>query len=111
MVSPALLEVGHSYYKTYQPKTCLLKGIRAAITVAAVLIKLYKRLSKKRELRKKQHICPPAQLCYPLMEGSTNLSIIQPMPDHNNIKTALRYTHKTQRQIVTIQSPLDKLHL
>ena len=46
-----------------------------------------------------------------LLEGGIDIRYIQDFLGHNNIKTTLRYTHVPQKQIVTIQSPLDKLNL
>ncbi len=46
-----------------------------------------------------------------LLEGGTDLSIIQKLLGHNDIKTTLRYTHVSNVTLSKIISPLDKLNL
>jgi site-specific recombinase XerD len=46
-----------------------------------------------------------------LMKGGTDLSIIQKLLGHNDIKTTLRYTHVSKAKIGKVKSPLDKLIL
>jgi site-specific recombinase XerD len=44
-----------------------------------------------------------------LLENGTDISIIQKLLGHNDIKTTLRYTHMSQKTINKIESPLDKI--
>jgi len=43
------------------------------------------------------------------MEGGTGF--IQELPGHNSIKTTMRYTHVSKRDIRRIENPVDKLQL
>ncbi|MEJ7823560.1 MAG: tyrosine-type recombinase/integrase [Chitinophagaceae bacterium] len=45
-----------------------------------------------------------------LLEGGTDLSIIQKLLGYNNIKTTLRYTHVSKVTLQKVISPLDKLN-
>ena len=44
-----------------------------------------------------------------LLEGGTDISIIQQLLGHNDIKTTLRYTHVSKITLNKVVSPLDKL--
>lgn len=43
------------------------------------------------------------------MEAGPNIKIIQDLLGHNSIKTTMRYTHVSKKEIGRIESPLDKL--
>jgi hypothetical protein len=44
-----------------------------------------------------------------LMESGTDLRIIQELLGHNSIRTTMRYTHVSKKEIGKIESPLDKI--
>ncbi|HMK04086.1 MAG TPA: tyrosine-type recombinase/integrase [Ferruginibacter sp.] len=44
-----------------------------------------------------------------LLENGTDLKYIQELLGHNDIKTTLRYTHVSIKELQNIESPLDKL--
>jgi integrase/recombinase XerD len=46
-----------------------------------------------------------------LLEKGTDISIIQKLLGHNDLKTTLRYLHATNKDILNIISPLDSLFL
>jgi site-specific recombinase XerD len=45
-----------------------------------------------------------------LMEAGTDIRLIQELLGHNSIRTTMRYTHVSKKEIGKIQSPLDKLN-
>jgi integrase/recombinase XerD len=44
-----------------------------------------------------------------LLENGTDIKYIQELLGHNDIKTTLRYTHVSKKELGKIQSPLDKI--
>lgn len=46
-----------------------------------------------------------------LLDKGTDISMIQKLLGHNDIKTTLRYLHTTIKDILGIISPLDSLEL
>lgn len=44
-----------------------------------------------------------------LLEAGTDIKYIQELLGHNDIKTTLRYTHVSQKELMNIENPLDKL--
>jgi site-specific recombinase XerD len=44
-----------------------------------------------------------------LLEYGTDISLIQKLLGHNDIKTTLVYTNVANKQISNIESPLDKI--
>lgn len=46
-----------------------------------------------------------------LLDRGTDISMIQKLLGHNDIKTTLRYLHTTNKDIINIVSPLDSLKL
>ena len=49
------------------------------------------------------------KLCYIDSEHGTNLRYIQELLGHQNSKTTEIYTHVTEKSVMNIQSPLDKI--
>ncbi len=44
-----------------------------------------------------------------LLENGTDVKFIQELLGHNDIKTTLRYTHVSKKNLAAIKSPLDSL--
>lgn len=99
-----------AYYKEYRPETYLFEGhdhdqysVRSAQSV-------FKNAMKKAKIYKKVgiHSLRHSYATH-LLEYGTDISHIQKLLGHNNIKTTLIYTQVTDKNLAQITSPLDRL--
>ena len=106
----SILENLRLYYKTVLPKEYLFEGqyggqysIRSAQSV-------FKNAMKKAGIYKNVgiHSLRHSYATH-LLEFGTDISLIQKLLGHNDIKTTLIYTQVSDRQITKVASPLDKL--
>lgn len=99
-----------AYFLEYKPKRYLFEGlfgeqysIRSAQQVFSDALKKAK-INKKVGIHGLRH-----SFATHLLEAGTDISFIQELLGHNDLKTTLRYTHVSKKTIKNIQSPLDKL--
>ena len=109
-LSKKLLETLRAYYKEYRPKEYLFEGQDGGTysprSIQAILqnAKLKAKVKKTGSIHMLRH-----SYATHLMEGGTDIRIIQELLGHNSIKTTMRYTHVSKKDIGKIESPLDKL--
>jgi len=107
----SILEHLRAYYIGYKPGVYLFEGqfgdkysIRSAQQV-------FKQCLKKAQINKDMGIHGLRHsFATHLMENGTDVSIIQKMLGHNDIKTTLLYTHVSKKLISRVESPLDKIN-
>ncbi len=106
----SILEQLRAYFVAYKPKKYLFEGqygdqysIRSAQKVFADALKKAK-INKNVGIHGLRH-----SFATHLLEAGTDISFIQELLGHNDLKTTLRYTHVSQQTIKNIKSPLDKL--
>lgn len=110
-LSKSILPFLRQYYKKYKPVDWLFEGLNSnehysARSAQQVFKDAYKKLGL------------PAQISFHslrhsyathLLESGTDISYIQKLLGHNDIKTTLRYTQISKKDIGQIESPLDRV--
>lgn len=106
----SILEQLRSYFVQYKPRKYLFEGqygarysVRSAQKVFADALKKA-RINKTTGIHGLRH-----SFATHLLEAGTDISFIQELLGHNDLKTTLRYTHVSQMAIKNIKSPLDDL--
>jgi len=110
-LSKSILPLLREYYTAYKPKIWLFEGQHAEEHYSARSAQtIFKDAYKKLQL--------PAQCSFHslrhsfathLLENGTDITYIQKLLGHNDIKTTLIYTQVSNRDIGKIESPLDKI--
>lgn len=110
MLSPLLLELLRTYYKTYKPRNFLFEGQDG---------ESYSERSVQQILKNalaKANVISPATVhtlrhsyATHLLENGTDIRIIKELLGHSNIKTTEIYTHITDARKFNLKSPLDLL--
>ena len=98
------------YYKAYLPQIYLFEGqygdkyaIRSAQSVFKIAMNKAG-IKKSVGIHSLRH-----SYATHLLELGTDISLIQKLLGHNDIKTTLNYTHVADRTVASVPSPLDKL--
>lgn len=112
MLSAALLIIFRHYWLQYKPKDFLFEGQRGgqyskrSINLFIAAAKLRAGIKKGGSTHALRH-----SFATHLLEGGTDLRLIQELLGHNDIKTTLRYTHVSLKHIARVESPFDKLDI
>ena len=98
------------YFKEYSPKNYLFEGqyggqysVRSAQSVFSAALKKAK-INKKVGIHGLRH-----SFATHLLETGTDISFIQELLGHKDIKTTLLYTHVSKKAIKNVKSPLDNI--
>ena len=110
-LSRSILEILREYYKAYKPKEWLFEGQNSeehysARSAQLIFKAAYKDLNLP--LQCSFHSLRHSFATH-LLENGTDISYIQKILGHGDIKTTLRYARVSNKDIGKIESPLDKL--
>ncbi len=106
----SILEELRLYYKTYLPKEFLFEGVDGGVYSIRSVQNIFKMAMKKAGIRKRVGIHSLRHTyATHLLEYGTDISFIQKLLGHNNIKTTLGYTQIADRNIASVKSPLDRI--
>ncbi len=112
ILSETLLNVLRIYYKQFAPKQYLFEGHSGGAYTSRSLNRIMQDAKQKAGIKKEGSIHAfRHSFATHLLEGGTDISIIQKLLGHNDIKTTLRYTHVSKIELQKVQSPLDKLNI
>ena len=106
----SILQELRLYYKTFLPKEYLFEGQYGGKYATRSVQVVFKNAMKKAGIFKTVgiHSLRHSYATH-LLEYGTDISLIQKLLGHNDIRTTLNYTHVARRTISNVQSPLDKL--
>lgn len=99
-----------NYYKQYTPKKFLFEGEPYLSYSTRSVQNVFKTAMKKAGIHKNIgiHSLRHSYATH-LLEYGTDISLIQKLLGHNDIKTTLIYTHVVDQDLAKVQSPLDQL--
>lgn len=112
VLSTVLLQVLRNYYSEYKPKYWLFEGQGGEqYSVRSVQKILMKAKTEANILHKGGVHALRHSFATHLLEGGTDIRIIQELLGHASLNTTQIYTHVASKTRQKIQSPLDKLNL
>ncbi|MFM9838281.1 MAG: tyrosine-type recombinase/integrase [Cyclobacteriaceae bacterium] len=106
----SLLEQLREYYKEYKPKKFLFEGQYGDQYSTRSAQQVFKDALVKANINKAIGIHGLRHsFATHLLENGTDVTFIQQLLGHNDIKTTMRYTHVSQKSLRNIKSPLDNM--
>ena len=109
-LSKILLETHRAYYKLYKPKDWLFEGQKERTSISkrtaqAVSNQVHKQLGLPKGIS--FHSLRHSFATY-LVENRIDVTFVQELLGHNDVRTTFRYMHVSQKKINQIESPLDR---
>jgi len=111
MLSPKLLEVLRTYWRSYRPKVWLFSGESLERPVSSETVRRVCRLAGEAAHLSKRISPHTLRHCFAthLLEDTVDLRRIQVLLGHRNFKTTTRYLHVSNLAVRTTVSPLERL--
>jgi site-specific recombinase XerD len=98
------------YYKTYKPKKFLFEGQLGEQYSIRSVQKVFKDAMRRANINKPVGIHSLRHsFATHLLEAGTDMSFIQKLLGHNDIKTTLIYAHVSKKDLSKVKSPLDSI--
>jgi integrase/recombinase XerD len=106
----SILEQLRVYFREYQPKKYLFEGQYGGSYSVRSAQQVFKDSLKKAKINKTVGIHGLRHsFATHLLENGTDITFIQQLLGHNDLKTTLRYTHVSEKSLKKIKSPLDSI--
>jgi site-specific recombinase XerD len=106
-LDPIFLQLVREYYRQYKPKVYLFNGQNSDKYSARSIAEFLQNYANKAKINKRVH---PHLLRHTsfthLLEGGLDMTIIQKLAGHNDIRTTQLYGHISHNFISNIKSPL-----
>jgi len=111
-LSKILLQQLRVYFKIYMPHIYLFEGQDGGKYSIRSAQEVFQQAKKRAGIKGKGgiHSLRHSYATH-LLESGTDIRLIQELLGHNSIKTTVRYTHVSIKNLTNIMSPLDKLTL
>jgi site-specific recombinase XerD len=107
----SILEQLRDYFRQYRPKKYLFEGQAGGQYSIRSCQKVFTEAMRKAGINKQIGIHGLRHsFATHLLENGTDISFIQQLLGHKDIKTTLRYTHVSREAIKNIKSPLDLMN-
>jgi integrase/recombinase XerD len=112
-LSKTTLKYLREYYKVYQPKVYMFEGQNKDAPYSTRSIQLILKEAKKRAGINKPGSVHALRHSFAthLLDKGLDVTYIQKLLGHNDLKTTLRYLHVTTRDLLNIESPIEDLDL
>jgi site-specific recombinase XerD len=109
-LSQKFLDTLRNYYRVYKPKNYLFEGQQGGPYSIRSVQEIIKQAKERARIGKtgSTHMLRHSYATH-LLEGGTDIRLIQELLGHNSITTTMRYTHVSRKDLARIESPLDKL--
>lgn len=114
MLAPSLIPLLENYYKQYKPVIYVLNGQGDLAQYSERSVgEVVKQLAAKAGITNKRvytHLIRHCSFTH-LVEGGTDINLIQRLAGHSNVKTSMMYCHISHNLISNIQSPINRIQL
>jgi site-specific recombinase XerD len=110
MLPNELIPILESYWEEYKPKEYVLNGQFGLQYSERSVGQVIKQLAAKAGIKKEvwTHLIRHCTFTH-MVEGGTDINLIQRIAGHNNVKTTAIYTHISDRLISKIKSPFSSI--
>lgn len=112
MLVASLIPLLENYYREYSPKVYVLNGQFSLQYSEKSVGEVIKQLAEKSGISKRvyTHLIRHCSFTH-MVEQGTDISLIQKLAGHNNVKTTMIYTHISHTLISKIQSPFSNIKI
>lgn len=112
MLPESIIPLLTDYYRVYKSDTYILNGQFGMQYSATSVNEVVKQLAAKAGINKRvyTHLMRHCSFTH-MVEAGTDISLIQKIAGHNNVKTTMRYTHISSNIISKVQSPIQNISL